>query len=152
MPRFLGPPAIVGLLCLAACATRAPVETNRAVSGDPRTVRGRVAAELARLGLSGGPAGDGGALRASTAGAPEGWASCPPVLVGGGDVGRRMATADREQAQVTVGFVPVASGTQVSVQAGFAASYRNPISGYAFERSCRSNGVLEQRILAAAAG
>jgi hypothetical protein len=153
LARPPNPFAIAGLLCLAACATQAPVETDRAVAGDPATVRGRVAAELTRLGLSGsGSADDGAALRASTANAPGDWASCPPTLVGSGDDGRRLATADREQAQVTVGFVPVASGTRVSVQARFAASYRNPISGYAFERNCRSNGVLERRILAAAAG
>jgi hypothetical protein len=152
MARSPSPLAVVGLLCLAACATRAPVETSRVVAGDPATVRSRVAAELARLDLSHDSAGDGAALRASTATAPGDWASCPPTLVGGGDDSRRLATANREQAEVTVELAPAPSGTEVSVQARFTGSYRNPISGYAFERSCRSNGVLEQRILTAAAG
>jgi hypothetical protein len=52
---------------------------------------------------------------------------------------------------VTVILEPAAAGTRVSVRPAYSASYRNAITGYGFERPCRSKGVLERRLLDAAA-
>jgi len=139
------------LLGLAACAD--PVETRRAVPGDAAEVQGRIVAELARLGF--GPASGGGSvIEAAAAPAPDEWASCGPVLVGGGgsDKARRMATAEAERGAVRVELTPAGggSGTEVDVTAAFTGRYRNPITTYRFDRTCRSNGVVEARLLAAA--
>jgi hypothetical protein len=142
------------LLGLAACAD--PVETRRAVPGDVAEVQGRIVAELARLGF--GPAsasasGGRSVIEASAAPAPDGWASCGPVLVGdgGSDKARRMATAVTERGAVRVELTPAGGGgTEVDVTAAFTGSYRNPITTYRFDRTCRSNGGVEARLLAAA--
>jgi hypothetical protein len=142
------------LLGLAACAD--PAETRRAVPGEAAEVQGRIVAELARLGF--GPAsasvsGGGSVIEAAAAPAPDGWASCGPVLVGGGgsDKARRMATAEAERGTVRVALTPTGGGgTEVDVTAAFTGSYRNPITTYRFDRTCRSNGVVEARLLAAA--
>ena len=39
----------------------------------------------------------------------------------------------------------------MTVVTNFAASYRNTSSGYSFERACRSKGVVEARLVEAAA-
>jgi hypothetical protein len=138
------------LLGLAACA--GPVETRRTVPADLADAQGRIVAELARLGF--GPASGGGSvIEAAAAPAPDEWASCGPVLVGGGgsDKARRMATAVTERGAVRVELTPAGGGgTEVDVTAAFTGSYRNPITTYRFERTCRSNGVVEARLLAAA--
>ena len=143
------------LLGLAACAD--PVETRRAVPGDAAEVQGRIVAELARLGF--GPAsasvsGGRSVIEASAAPASDEWASCGPVLVGdgGSDKARRMATAEAERGAVRVELTPTGGGgTEVDVTAAFTGSYRNPITTYRFDRTCRSNGVVEARLLAAGA-
>ena len=142
------------LLGLAACTD--PVETRRAVPGDAAEVQGRIVAELVRLGF--GPAsasasGGGSVIEAAAAPAPDEWASCGPMLVGGGgsDKARRMATAETERGAVRVELTPTGGGgTEVDVTAAFTGSYRNPITTYRFDRTCRSNGVVEARLLAAA--
>ena len=141
------------LLGLGACAD--PVETRRAVPGDAAEVQGRIVAELARLGF--GPAsasasGGRSVIEAAAAPAPDEWASCGPVLVGdgGSDKARRMATAEAERGAVRVELTPAGGGTEVDVTAAFTGSYRNPITTYRFDRTCRSNGVVEARLLAAA--
>jgi hypothetical protein len=140
----------VAVLCLEACA--APVETRRAVPGDPDEVGSRIAAELARLGLT-PTSGEGPVIEAAAAAAPDDWASCGPTLVGGGgsDESRRMATAEAERAAIRVELTPAGGGgTQVDVATEFTGSYRNPITSYRFDRTCRSNGVVESRLLTAA--
>ena len=140
------------LLGLAACA--GPVETRRTVPADLADVRSRVMAELARLGF--GPAltsasGGGSVVEAPVAAVPDEWASCGPALVGSEP--RRMATAETERGAVRVELTPVGGGgTEVDVAAAFTGGYRHPSTTYRFERACRSNGVLEARLLAAAAG
>jgi hypothetical protein len=143
------------LLGLGACTD--PVETRRAVPGDAAEVQGRIVAELVRLGF--GPAsasasGGGSVIEASAAPASDEWASCGPVLVGdgGSDKARRMATAESERGAVRVELTPAGggSGTEVDVTAAFTGRYRNPITTYRFDRTCRSNGVVEARLLAAA--
>jgi type IV pilus biogenesis protein CpaD/CtpE len=144
------------LLGLAACA--GPVETRRTVPADLADVRGRIVAELARLGF--GPAsasasGGRSVIEAAAARAPDEWASCGPTFVdvGGPDESPRMATAEAERGAVRVELTPVGGGgTEVDVTAAFTGGYRNPNTTYRFERVCRSNGVLEARLLAAAAG
>jgi hypothetical protein len=140
---------VVAVLWLASCAT--PVETRRAVPGDLAEVRSRITAELARLGFT-PTAGEGSVIGATAATAPDDWASCGPTLVGGGgpDESRRMATADAERAAVRVELTPAGGGTEVDVATEFTGSYRNPITSYRFDRRCRSNGVVESRLLAAA--
>jgi hypothetical protein len=75
------------------------------------------------------------------------------VLVGGGgpDEPRRMATAETERGAVRVELTPTGGGgTEVDVPAAFTGGYRNPITTYRFDRTCRSNGDVEARLLAAA--
>ena len=50
-----------------------------------------------------------------------------------------------------ISLAPADGGTAVIVAAKFGASYRNPVSSYRFERDCRSKGVVEARLLDAAA-
>jgi hypothetical protein len=140
--------AVAGL-CLAACA--GPVETRGTVPGNLDEVRSRITAELARLGFTPMPGGDA-VVEATAAAAPDDWASCGPTLVGGGgpDESRRMATAETERGTVRVELTPAGGGTAVDVTTDFTANYRNPITSYRFDRTCRSNGVVESRLLAAA--
>jgi hypothetical protein len=140
---------VVAVLCLAACA--APVETRRAVPGDLAGARSRITAELARLGFT-PTSGGGPVIEATAATAPDDWASCGPTLVGGGgtDEARRMATAETERAAGRVELTPAGGGTEVDVATEFTGSYRNPITTYHFDRACRSNGVVESRLLTAA--
>ena len=56
-----------------------------------------------------------------------------------------MATAGRRSASLQISLAPNGSGTGVAVGADFTASY--PISNYGSERACRSNGVVEARLL-----
>jgi hypothetical protein len=137
------------LLGLAACA--GPVETRRTVPAGLADARSRVVAELARLGF--GPAstsGDGSVVEATVAAVPDEWASCGPALVGSEP--RRMATAETEGGAVRVELTPAGGGgTEVDVAAAFTGGYRHPSTTYRFERACRSNGVLEARLLTAAA-
>jgi hypothetical protein len=137
------------LLGLAACA--GPGETRRAVPADLAEVRSRVVADLARLGF--GPAstsGGGSVVEATAAAVPDAWPSCGPALVGSEP--RRMATAETARGTVRVELTPVGGGggTEVDVAAAFTGGYRHPSTTYRFERVCRSNGVLEARLLAAA--
>jgi hypothetical protein len=142
------------LLGLAACA--GPVETRRAVPAGLADARSRVVAELARLGF--GPAsasasGGGSVIEAAAARAPDGWASCGPTFVdvGGPHDAPRMATAEAERGAVRVALTPTGGGgTEVEVAAAFTGSYHSPVTTYRFERPCRSNGVVEARLLAAA--
>ena len=62
-----------------------------------------------------------------------------------------MASAGQRRASVRIDLASGDSGTAVTVVATFAASYRNSSSGYSFERACRSKGVMEARLLDAAA-
>ena len=137
------------VLCLASCV--APVETRRAVPGDLAEVRSRITAELTRLGFT-PTSGGGSVIEATVATAPDDWASCGPTLVGGGgpDESRRMAVAETERGAVRVELTPAGDGTEIDVATEFTGSYRNPITSYRFDRSCRSNGVVESRLLAAA--
>ena len=50
-----------------------------------------------------------------------------------------------------ISLAPADGGTAVTVAAEFAASYRSPVTTYRFERDCRSKGVVEARLLDAAA-
>ena len=50
-----------------------------------------------------------------------------------------------------ISLAPAGGGTAVIVDANFGASYRNPVNTYRFERDCRSKGVVEARLLGAAA-
>jgi hypothetical protein len=137
------------VLALAACATRT-IETSRTVPGDPAAVRARLEAELSRLGFRPASSSPGTSLEATDGTAAVDWAACPPVLVGAGDNGARMVTAGQRRAGVRVDLAPGDGGTAVTVAANFAASYRNPRSGNRFERDCRSKGIVEARLLAAA--
>ena len=46
--------------------------------------------------------------------------------------------------------MPEGNATKVDVKAAFSATYRNPERGGSFDRPCRSNGILELRLLDAA--
>ena len=140
------------VLALAACAT-APIETARTVPGDPAAVRVRLEAELSRLGFRLASGSPDTSLEATADAAAVDWAACTPVLVSsdGDETKRRMATARRRWASVQISLAPADGGTAVSVDANFGASYRNPVNTYRFERDCRSKGVVEARLLGAAA-
>jgi hypothetical protein len=138
------------VLALAACAT-GTIETARTVPGDPAAVRARLEAELSRLGFRPVSGGSDTSLEATDGTAPVDWAACTPVLVGGGDNGTRMASAGQRRASMRIDLTPGDGGTAVIVAAEFAANYRNTHRGYSFERACRSKGVVEARLLEAAA-
>jgi hypothetical protein len=137
------------LLVLAACAAERDA-TPRRVAGDPKTVAERLGAELARLGFRW--RGTTGGIEATAGNVPADWAACPPVLVGGGDDRRQMASAGQRRGSVRIDLAAAGDGgTSVTLAARFTASYRNGITGYAFERACRSSGVVEASLVAAAA-
>ena len=138
------------VVALAACAT-APIETARTVPGDPAAVRARLEAELTRLGFRLASGSPDTSLEATADAAAVDWAACTPVLVSAGDDRRRMASAGRRQARVRIDLVSRDRGTAVTVVTSFVASYRNTSSGYSFERACRSKGVVEARLVEAAA-
>ena len=138
------------LLLVAACAT-STIETARTVPGDPAAVHVRLEVELSQLGFRPASGGPGTSLEATAGTAAVDWAACPPVLVSAGDDRRRMASAGQRRASVRIDLAPGDGGTAVVVVAKFAASYRNPVSSYSFERACRSKGVVETRLLDAAA-
>jgi hypothetical protein len=137
-------------LALAAC-TIAPVETERTVPGNPTAVRGRIEAELGRLGLV-PEGGTGDILVASGTAVPAGWASCPPELVGQNDRDRRMVTVGTRRGTVRVSLAPAGDSTRVRVATDFSGTYRNPFTTYRFERPCRSRGEVESRLLQTAGG
>lgn len=150
MIRSSRPLTILIALCVGACVGGGAIETGRDVAGDPAAVRSRVADELAGQGWRVATR-EGPMLTATIESAPGAWASCPPALVGGGDDQRRMATVNRRRGFVTVSLDPAASGSRVTLHPRFSASYRNPITGYGFERACRSKGIFERQLLDAVA-
>ena len=94
-----------------------------------------------------------GVITAVANNAPADWASCPPASVGrgGGDhTSSRLVSVSSRRATVRAVLAPQGDATRVSVTATFSASYDNPESGRRFDRDCRSNGVLEARLLTAA--
>jgi len=140
---------------LVSCATAPPAETDRLVAGPSATVAARIEAALNGLGLR-RTQGSAGVIEAETRQASTAWASCLPVLVSDGDDRRRMVTAEQRRASVQVDLAPAGPGTSgqgttVRVTTRFAAGYRNPSSGYSFERDCDSRGVVERTLLDAAA-
>jgi hypothetical protein len=97
--------------------------------------------------------GDPDRISARTLNVPVGWASCPPAFVGrgGGDhSSSRMVSVRSRHAAVRVVLVPAGDAIKVEVVAMFSASYDNPETASGFDRDCRSRGVLEARLLAAA--
>lgn len=139
---------------LAGCAA-APPESARAVAAPPAAVAGRVAGALADLRLVPRPAAAGrGGVTAAIANVPTAWAECRPMLVGDSDDRFRMVTAGARHGSVAVSVeaAPASGETRVRVSPSFAATYRNTINGTSFDARCESTGVLERRLLAAAAG
>jgi hypothetical protein len=135
-------------LAVAGCAGQ-PVQTGRTVPADPARAQRAVEAELRSLGFVGIRLRPG-MVEATAGNVPSAWAACPPVLVGDGDDRRRMASPSRRQAVARVTIVPGAGGAAVTVATSFGATYRNGFSGNGFERACRSQGIIESRLLAAA--
>ena len=156
------------LLLLAACATKpaaAPAPTTRTVAAPVDQVRDRVAAALRELGLTPEPTRDG--LRAVATGeVTEAWADCPPLAVRSyqpplGHLRRNRPRHDApsdlvppgvRQASVSVSLARDASGTRVSLDPAFSATYQDTSMRQPVERGCTSTGVLEGRLLGAAAG
>ena len=94
-----------------------------------------------------------GMLTGRTAQAPDEWAACGSALVGrgGGEhTSARLVSVSSLSADVQVTVMPTGESAAVEVRAAFSASYVNPERGGRFERPCRSKGVLEARLLAAA--
>jgi hypothetical protein len=135
---------------LAGC-TLGEADTRRTVPGDAAEVAGRVEAELRRLGFV-DLERTGGGIEARALTVEDSWAVCGPILVGDGDDRYRMVSAERERGTVRVTFAEAPDGVMVAVLPTFAADYRNPNKGIVIPRACRSGGVLEGQILAAAAG
>ncbi|MEK0083408.1 hypothetical protein [Benzoatithermus flavus] len=150
MPRR--PSSLLGaaiLLGVAACAS-VPVETDRTVAGDPAEVRSRIEAEIIRLGFTRTTDGTSGVVTASRSGTPAAWMSCVPEIVGQEDPERRMVTVQSRHGTVRVTLEPAAGGTRVVIATDFTGTYRNPYTTYPFEKPCRSTGVVESRLFAAA--
>jgi hypothetical protein len=109
-------------------------------------------AELRRLGLAPVGGEEGVVVTTSRSAVPAGWASCAPIIVGQDGPERRMVTVESRHGTVRATLTPAGRGTRVDVAADFTGTYRNPITTYRREEPCRSTGVLESRLLAAAAG
>ena len=136
---------------LVACAGEPP-PADRIVPQDPASASKRIQEEMGRLGLMVTSGGDG-VISAQAINAPTDWASCPPALVGrggGNHSSSRLVSVSSRHATVRVVLVTDGDATKVNVTAMFSASYDNPESGSRFDRDCRSSGVLEARLLAAA--
>lgn len=142
------PAASVALL--AGCAS-VPTATDRVVPGEPPAVRDRIVAELRSLGLAPVVGGDG-VITARASQAPAEWVGCSPALVGrgGSNDSRRMVSVRFRQAVIHVALVQVGAATKVEVTTLFTARYDNPETAANLERACRSKGVIEARLLAAA--
>lgn len=141
----------LALLPLCACMGPPP-ETRRLAAGDDAAIRQRIAAEMTALGLV-VAASDTGVLTGRTARASTDWAACSPALVGrgGGEhTSRRLVSVSSRSAEVQVVIAPAGDSATVEVLAEFSASYVNPERGGSFEQPCRTKGVLEARLLAAA--
>ncbi len=136
---------------LTGC-TGAPIESARIVPADPATVGDRIRASMLPLGLT-PTTGQDQTIIGTTTHAPADWAACGIVLVGrgGGEHSSRRATSvDARAASVRVALTPAGDGTAVKVRAMFSGAYYNPETAQKFDRPCRSKGVLEARLLAAA--
>ena len=140
--------SVAALVAVAACVAQ-PIETSRTVTADPAWARRAIEAELTALGFT-RVGTEPERIEATAGAAPPAWAACPPMLVGDGEDRRRMASPDRRQAVVRIAITPGTAGAQITIAASFTAAYRNPFSGYGSERACRSRGVVEARLLAAA--
>ncbi|MFL5335349.1 MAG: hypothetical protein ACJ8H8_19730 [Geminicoccaceae bacterium] len=156
LPAMHSPPRILlatatAAAFLAACAG-APPPSDRVVPRNPATVSDRLQAELRSLGLT-VTSGDPGVIAARALNVPADWASCPPAVVGrggGNHSSSRLVSVRSRHAAIRVVLVPVGDATKVEVVAMFSASYDNPETASSFDRDCRSKGVLEARLLAAA--
>lgn len=151
MARAIWLPAALGPL-VAACVAGVPIEPAREVAGPPSAVGERVAAGFRHLGLGSPRANDDGTLSAGLGHVRTEWAKCRPRLVGGGDDRKVMATANRRRGDVDVTLTPAPTGTRVEVRTHFIGIYRNTATGYTFETPCASTGVIENGLIAAAAG
>ncbi|MFO1047564.1 MAG: hypothetical protein U1E52_06665 [Geminicoccaceae bacterium] len=139
------------LLPLGACVGPPP-GTRRAVQGEAEAVRQRIAAAMTALGLV--VTNQDGLLTGRSSQAPVEWAACGSALVGrgGGEHStQRLVSVSTRSAEVQVTVTPTGEAAAVEVRADFSASYVNPDRGGRFERPCRSKGVLETRLLDAAA-
>ena len=151
MARAIWYPAALGPL-LAACTLGQPIQSVQEVPAPPDTVAERVAAGFVRLGLD-RPSDEGERkLSANLGHVRTNWANCPPRFVGAGDDRRIMATAGRRHGNVEVTLAPVPAGTRVEVHTRYVGVYRNYATGYTFETPCNSTGVVENELVAAAAG
>jgi hypothetical protein len=144
------------LLLLAACATTSapPVPTTRTVAAPEGQVRDRIAAALRDLGLPPEPTRSG--VQAVARGsASRDWADCRLALISSyqDDAPRHQwESPGARQARIEVSLAPAGSGTRVSVEPRFSATYRDPFRNLPVERGCASTGALERRLLDAAGG
>jgi hypothetical protein len=143
-------PAAATAALLAACAG-APSETGRVVQHDPTTVSDRIESEMRSLGLA-PTMGEDRVISARSTNAPSAWASCGLAMVGRGGTNKssRAVSAGSRNAAIRVALTPAGDATKVDITARFAATYYNPETAGSFEQSCRTRGVLEARLLAAA--
>jgi hypothetical protein len=137
---------------LTACTLGRPIESVREVAAAPATVAERVTAGFQRLGLDEPRDAGGGTLSTRLGHVRTDWARCRARLVSSGDGSRRMATAGRRFGEVAVSLAPVPAGTRVEVETKYTGVYRNTATGYTFQTPCESTGVIENRLVAAAAG
>lgn len=144
------------LLLLAACATTpAPqVTTSRTVAAPADAVRDRIAAAIRDLGLSPQPTPTG-VQAVVEGGAPQDWASCRPRLIYDRQISpprSAWVNPGAREAAVAVSLAPEGSGTRVTVDPKFSATYVDPYRNTPVQRGCTSTGALESRLLDAAAG
>lgn len=147
---MLGIVAAAMAVLLAGCVS-APPPSSRVVSADPTTVRERVQMAMRADGLV-ATVRDDGTIVARSLQVPGDWARCPPVLVGrgGSNESKRMVTVRSRRVSLRVVLTPVGQATTIDVDADFSGAYDNPETAASFDRACRSTGVLEARLLAAA--
>lgn len=161
---MLGPGRVVAALLIAAVAACQPppsldaVATARIVRASPAEARARAAAVLRAAGFavtefegSAAPT-----LRGELAvGGDPAWAHCSGIWTSDpfSDMGQsRFVQAEGRRAVVVVRTSALPQGTSVEVDLQVIGLYRHAFTGDRVEARCGSTGLLERRILDAAAG
>lgn len=154
---------LAGLLLssgLAACAATEPppgVQSTRIVAASPEAAGGRVEAALRGLGFTTSGLAGGGAptVRGELgSGFDPAWARCPGIWTNDpfSDLGRsRFVQAGGRRTVVVVRTSRLPQGTSVEVDARTLGLYTHAFTGQTIESPCDSTGLLEGRLLDAAA-
>lgn len=146
-------PTLAALAVLvAACSgpPQPPIERTRGVAIGAQEAARRAGEALARLGFRLDRVGPTRIEAERVAGADARWADCAGVWVKDYDstaVRGDLARPQARRARTTVTALPRPQGSEVTVSAGFTASYLDRYRNSGFERPCPSSGMLERLVL-----